>query len=84
MYANLELMHHASTTFLTESSNSRDRKMVVQTLFAEHGRSERCACQTSGIASSTLRYRCVARDDSGDITVIQTHKAAAIFAVALA
>ena len=49
--------------------------MVVQALMAEHGMSERRACQASGIARSTLRYRPVARDDSGVITFIQTHMA---------
>jgi len=49
--------------------------MVVQALIAEHGMSERRACQASGIARSTLRYRPVARDDSGVITFIQTHMA---------
>ena len=49
--------------------------MVVQALVAEHGMSERRACQTSGIARSTLRYRRVARDDSGVITFIQSHMA---------
>jgi len=42
--------------------------MVVQALMDEHGMSERRACQASGIARSTLRYRPVARDDSGVIT----------------
>lgn len=37
--------------------------------------SERRACQASGIARSTLRYRPVACDDSGVITFIQTHMA---------
>ncbi len=37
--------------------------------------SERRACQASGIARSTLRYRRVARDDSGVITFIQSHMA---------
>ncbi|WP_158307693.1 hypothetical protein [Alicycliphilus denitrificans] len=37
--------------------------------------SERRACQASGIARSTLRYRAVARDDSGVIAFIQTHMA---------
>jgi len=49
--------------------------MVVQALMSEHGMSERRACQASGIARSTLRYRPVARDDSGVITFIQTHMA---------
>lgn len=49
--------------------------MVVQTLVDEHGMSERRACQASGIARSTLRYRPVARDDSGVITFIQAHMA---------
>ena len=44
------------------------REMVVQALMDEHGMSERRACQASGIARSTLRYRPVARDDSGVIT----------------
>ena len=44
--------------------------MVVQALVAEHGMSQRSACQASGIARSTLRYRPVARDDSGVITFI--------------
>ncbi len=47
--------------------------MVVQALVAEHGMSERRACQASGIARSTLRYRPVARDDSGVITFIQAY-----------
>ncbi|MGV3499858.1 MAG: DDE-type integrase/transposase/recombinase, partial [Hydrogenophaga sp.] len=37
--------------------------------------SERRACQASGIARSTLRYRPVARDDSGVITFIQAYMA---------
>ena len=45
--------------------------MVVQALMAEHGMSERRACQASGIARSTLRYRPIARDDSGVITFIR-------------
>ena len=45
--------------------------MVVQALMAEHGMSERRACQASGIARSTLRYRPAARDDSGVITFIR-------------
>ena len=49
--------------------------MVVQALMAEHGMSQRRACQTSGIARSTLRYRPVARDDSGVITFIQAYMA---------
>ena len=49
--------------------------MVVQALMSEHGMSERRACQASGIARSTLRYRPVACDDSGGITFIQTHVA---------
>ena len=31
--------------------------MVVQALVSEHGMSQRRACQASGIARSTLRYR---------------------------
>ena len=42
----------------------------MQALVAEHGMSERRACQASGIARSTLRYRPVARDDSGVFTFI--------------
>lgn len=49
--------------------------MVVQSLMAEHGMSERRACQASGVARSTLRYRPAARDDSGVITFIQAHMA---------
>ena len=49
--------------------------MVVQALMAEHGMSQRRACQASGLARSTLRYRPVARDDSGVITFIQAHMA---------
>lgn len=49
--------------------------MVVQALMSEHGMSERRACQASGIARSTLRYRPAARDDSGVITFIQAHMA---------
>ena len=49
--------------------------MVVQALVAEHGMSQRSACQASGIARSTLRYRPVARDDSGVITFIQAYMA---------
>ncbi len=49
--------------------------MVVQALIAEHGMSERRACQASGIARSTLRYRPVARDDSGVIAFIQAYMA---------
>lgn len=40
---------------------------------AQHER--RQAYQASGIARSTLRYRAVARDDSGIITFMQTHMA---------
>jgi len=49
--------------------------MVVQSLMAEHGMSERRACSASGIARSTLRYRPVPRDDSGVIAFIQSHMA---------
>lgn len=49
--------------------------MVVQSLMTEHGMSQRWACAASGIARSTLRYRPVARDDSGVITFIQTYTA---------
>lgn len=49
--------------------------MVAQALAAEHGMSQRRACQASGIARSTLRYRPGARDDSGVITFIQAYMA---------
>ena len=49
--------------------------MVVHTLMAEHGMSQRRACTASGISRSTLRYRPVARDDFGVIAFIQTHMA---------
>ncbi len=49
--------------------------MVVQSLMAEHGMSQRRACQASGIARSTLRYRAATRDDSGVITFIQAYMA---------
>jgi putative transposase len=49
--------------------------MVVRALVEEHGMSQRRACQTSGIARSTLRYRPVACDDSGVITFIQAYMA---------
>ena len=49
--------------------------MVVQSLMADHGMSERRACIASGIARSTLRYRPVPRDDSGVIAFIQSHMA---------
>ena len=49
--------------------------MVVRALVEEHGMSQRRACQTSGIARSTLCYRPVARDDSGVITFIQAYMA---------
>lgn len=49
--------------------------MVVQALVTEHGMSQRRACQASGIARSTLRYRPAARDDSGVISFIQAHMA---------
>nr|WP_315463748.1 hypothetical protein [uncultured Rhodoferax sp.] len=49
--------------------------MVVQLLIADHGMSQRQACIASGIARSTLRYRPVARDDSGVIAFIQSHMA---------
>ncbi len=49
--------------------------MVVQALMAEHGLSQRRACQASGIARSTLRYRPIARDGSGVITFIQAYMA---------
>src|SRR5574343_198258 len=48
------------------------REMVVQSLMADHGMSERRACSASGIARSTLRYRPVPRDDSGVISFIQS------------
>jgi putative transposase len=48
---------------------------VVNSLVSEHGMSQRRACQASGIARSTLRYRPIARDDSGVITFIQSHMA---------
>ena len=41
----------------------------------DHGMSQRRACTASGIARSTLRYRPVARDDSGVIAFIQNHMA---------
>jgi putative transposase len=47
----------------------------VLAFVSEHGMSERGACQASGIARSTLRYRHVASDDSGVITFIQTYMA---------
>ena len=49
--------------------------MVVQALVTEHGMSQRRACQASGIARSTLRYRPVVRDDSGVISFIQAYMA---------
>ena len=49
--------------------------MVVQSLMAEHGMSERRACSASGIARSTLRYQPVPRDDSEVIAFIQSHMA---------
>jgi len=49
--------------------------MVVQSLMADHGMSQRRACSASGIARSTLRYRPVPRDDSGVIAFIQSHMA---------
>jgi putative transposase len=49
--------------------------MVVQSLMADHGMSERQACSASGIARSTLRYRPIERDDSGVIAFIQSHMA---------
>lgn len=49
--------------------------MVVQGLMTEHGLSQRRACQASGIARSTLRYRPAIRDVSGVITFIQTNMA---------
>ncbi len=49
--------------------------MVVRALVEEHGMSQRRACQASGIARSTLRYRPVARDACGVITFIQAHMA---------
>lgn len=52
---------------MTESSAPERREMVVQALIAQHSMSERRACQASGIARSALRYRPIARDDSGVI-----------------
>ena len=49
--------------------------MVVQSLMADHGMSERRACIASGIARSTLRYRPVPRDDSGVINYVQEYMA---------
>ena len=49
--------------------------MVVQSLMNNHGMRERRACSASGIARSTLRYRPVARDDTGVIAFIQSHMA---------
>lgn len=49
--------------------------MVVQTLMADHGMSQRRACIASGIARSSLRYRPVPRDDSGVIAFIQAYMA---------
>ena len=40
---------------------------------ADHGLSQRQACRASGIARSTLRYRAVARDDSGVIKFLEQH-----------
>ena len=60
---------------MAEALTPERREMVVQALIAERGMSERRACQVSGLASSTLRYRPVASDDSGVITFIQTHMA---------
>ena len=40
---------------------------------ADHGLSQRQACRASGIARSTLRYRAVARDDSGVIEFLEQH-----------
>jgi putative transposase len=42
---------------------------------AGHGLSQRQACRASGIARSTLRYRAVARDDSGLIEFLEQHVA---------
>ena len=47
--------------------------MVVQSLMADDGMSQRRACIASGIARSTLRYQAVQRDDSEVITFIQAH-----------
>jgi putative transposase len=44
--------------------------MAVQSLMADHGMSQRQACNASGIARSTLRYQPVPRDDSGVIAFI--------------
>lgn len=44
--------------------------MVVQSLMADHGMSQRRACIASGTARSTLRYRSMPRDDSGVIAFI--------------
>lgn len=49
--------------------------MVVRSLMADHGLSERRACIASGIARSTLRYRPVPRDDSGVIKYVQDYMA---------
>ncbi len=49
--------------------------MVVQTLMADHGMSQRRACIASGIARSSLCYRPVPRDDSGVIAFIQAYMA---------
>ena len=45
--------------------------MVLQSLMAEHGLSQRRTCIASGIAHSTLSYQAVPRDDYGVITFIQ-------------
>ena len=39
----------------------------------DHGLSQRQACRASGIARSTLRYKAVARDDSGVIEFLEQH-----------
>lgn len=49
--------------------------MVVRSLMAEHGMSQRRACIASGISRSTLRYRPVPGDDSGVIEFVQNHMA---------
>lgn len=49
--------------------------MVVQSLMADHGMSERRACETSWLARSTLRCQPMPRDDCGVINFIQSHLA---------
>ncbi|ARU03914.1 hypothetical protein CCO03_03765 [Comamonas serinivorans] len=67
-FAGMTVSHLAQLRQL-QDENAKLKRMYADLALMHH------ACQASGIARSTLRYRAVARDDSGVITFIQTHMA---------